>query len=178
MLKEAVIHLICSDCPCSSLQVYLQPLKDPMATDMPRDMVPAPHPAPVSPPNTAPASPPVLSSIVAQDQIPTQEPAIAETAVTSEYDTAPDLTLAQPADPDMAPGLAPGSEIPPTPLLPPPSPVSPNNPSCKIMTFHPTMEEFKDFAKYVVYMESQGAHRAGLAKVRRKRIHIQTVTHT
>uniref|UniRef100_A0A665VQZ0 Lysine-specific demethylase 4B n=1 Tax=Echeneis naucrates TaxID=173247 RepID=A0A665VQZ0_ECHNA len=39
------------------------------------------------------------------------------------------------------------------------------NSSCKIMTFRPTMEEFKDFAKYIVYMESQGAHRAGLAKV-------------
>ncbi|KAM6158566.1 lysine-specific demethylase 4D-like [Rhynchocyon petersi] len=33
------------------------------------------------------------------------------------------------------------------------------------MTFHPTMEEFKDFNKYIAYMESQGAHRAGLAKV-------------
>uniref|UniRef100_A0A671UHC5 Lysine-specific demethylase 4B n=1 Tax=Sparus aurata TaxID=8175 RepID=A0A671UHC5_SPAAU len=42
---------------------------------------------------------------------------------------------------------------------------STKNPSCKIMTFRPTMEEFKDFAKYIVYMESQGAHRAGLAKV-------------
>uniref|UniRef100_A0A673ACZ0 [histone H3]-trimethyl-L-lysine(9) demethylase n=1 Tax=Sphaeramia orbicularis TaxID=375764 RepID=A0A673ACZ0_9TELE len=42
---------------------------------------------------------------------------------------------------------------------------SAKNPSCKIMTFHPTLEEFKDFAKYIVYMESQGAHRAGLAKV-------------
>uniref|UniRef100_A0AAX7V1V2 Lysine-specific demethylase 4B n=1 Tax=Astatotilapia calliptera TaxID=8154 RepID=A0AAX7V1V2_ASTCA len=41
----------------------------------------------------------------------------------------------------------------------------PMNPSCKIMTFRPTMEEFKDFAKYIAYMESQGAHRAGLAKV-------------
>ncbi|XP_017316656.1 lysine-specific demethylase 4C [Ictalurus punctatus] len=39
------------------------------------------------------------------------------------------------------------------------------NPACKIMTFHPTMEEFRDFNKYLVYMESQGAHRAGLAKV-------------
>nr|XP_054105373.1 lysine-specific demethylase 4B isoform X2 [Callithrix jacchus] len=38
------------------------------------------------------------------------------------------------------------------------------NPSCKIMTFRPTMEEFKDFNKYVAYIESQGAHRAGLAK--------------
>ncbi|TSN95716.1 Lysine-specific demethylase 4C [Bagarius yarrelli] len=39
------------------------------------------------------------------------------------------------------------------------------NPACKIMTFYPTMEEFQDFNKYLVYMESQGAHRAGLAKV-------------
>ncbi|XP_073698126.1 lysine-specific demethylase 4C isoform X2 [Garra rufa] len=42
---------------------------------------------------------------------------------------------------------------------------SPANPACKIMTFRPTMEEFKDFNQYLVYMESQGAHRAGLAKV-------------
>eukprot|EP00106_Octopus_bimaculoides_P022522 XP_014789964.1 PREDICTED: probable lysine-specific demethylase 4B [Octopus bimaculoides] len=35
----------------------------------------------------------------------------------------------------------------------------------KIMVFKPTMEEFKDFRKYVNYMESQGAHKAGLAKV-------------
>lgn len=27
------------------------------------------------------------------------------------------------------------------------------------------MEEFQDFNQYLVYMESQGAHRAGLAKV-------------
>ncbi|KAM6962530.1 lysine-specific demethylase 4B [Aplochiton taeniatus] len=33
------------------------------------------------------------------------------------------------------------------------------------MTFRPTMEEFKDFGKYIAYMETQGAHRAGLAKV-------------
>ncbi|XP_022537458.2 lysine-specific demethylase 4C isoform X3 [Astyanax mexicanus] len=39
------------------------------------------------------------------------------------------------------------------------------NPSCKIMTFRPTMEEFRDFNQYLVYMESQGAQRAGLAKV-------------
>lgn len=42
---------------------------------------------------------------------------------------------------------------------------SPPNPSCKIMTFKPTMDEFKDFNKYLAYMESKGAHRAGLAKV-------------
>ncbi|KAK2542349.1 hypothetical protein Q9233_000441 [Columba guinea] len=39
------------------------------------------------------------------------------------------------------------------------------NPGCKIMTFRPTLEEFRDFGKYIAYMESQGAHRAGLAKV-------------
>lgn len=35
----------------------------------------------------------------------------------------------------------------------------------KIQVFRPTWEEFKDFPKYVEYIESQGAHRAGLAKV-------------
>lgn len=35
----------------------------------------------------------------------------------------------------------------------------------KIMVFRPTYEEFKDFAKYIDYIESQGAHKAGLAKV-------------
>ncbi|XP_074524265.1 lysine-specific demethylase 4B isoform X2 [Halichoeres trimaculatus] len=139
-----------------------------MATDMPMDTVLAPHPAPASPPDTAPASPPALSSGAAQDQIPTKEPAVAETpniAVTTEHNVAPDLIPTQtPADPNLAPGVVPGSELPPTPLQPPPS-ISAKNPSCKIMTFRPTMEEFKDFAKYIVYMESQGAHRAGLAKV-------------
>ncbi|XP_074877909.1 lysine-specific demethylase 4C isoform X6 [Buteo buteo] len=42
---------------------------------------------------------------------------------------------------------------------------SPSNPSCKIMTFRPSMDEFRDFNKYLAYMESQGAHRAGVAKV-------------
>uniref|UniRef100_A0AAY4AE02 [histone H3]-trimethyl-L-lysine(9) demethylase n=1 Tax=Denticeps clupeoides TaxID=299321 RepID=A0AAY4AE02_9TELE len=41
----------------------------------------------------------------------------------------------------------------------------PRNPACKIMTFRPSMEEFRDFNQYLVHMESQGAHRAGLAKV-------------
>ncbi|XP_029285313.1 lysine-specific demethylase 4B [Cottoperca gobio] len=130
-----------------------------MATDMPMDTVPAPDPAPASPPDPdpSPASTPALSSSEAQDQIPTQGisaiPEIPDTAVSPEHDAAP--------DPDTAPGLVPGSELPPAPLLPD----SAKNPSCKIMTFRPTVEEFKDFAKYIVYMESQGAHRAGLAKV-------------
>uniref|UniRef100_W8B585 [histone H3]-trimethyl-L-lysine(9) demethylase n=1 Tax=Ceratitis capitata TaxID=7213 RepID=W8B585_CERCA len=35
----------------------------------------------------------------------------------------------------------------------------------RIMVFRPTWEEFKNFPKYVAFMESQGAHKAGLAKV-------------
>ncbi|XP_035508774.1 lysine-specific demethylase 4A-like [Morone saxatilis] len=35
----------------------------------------------------------------------------------------------------------------------------------RIMTFSPSKEEFKDFSRYIAYMESQGAHRAGMAKV-------------
>uniref|UniRef100_A0A4W5NMQ4 [histone H3]-trimethyl-L-lysine(9) demethylase n=1 Tax=Hucho hucho TaxID=62062 RepID=A0A4W5NMQ4_9TELE len=34
-----------------------------------------------------------------------------------------------------------------------------------IMTFHPTAEEFQNFRRYIAYMEYQGAHQAGLAKV-------------
>uniref|UniRef100_A0A667ZXS3 [histone H3]-trimethyl-L-lysine(9) demethylase n=1 Tax=Myripristis murdjan TaxID=586833 RepID=A0A667ZXS3_9TELE len=38
--------------------------------------------------------------------------------------------------------------------------------SCiEIMTFNPSKEEFKDFSRYIAYMESQGAHKAGMAKV-------------
>ncbi|XP_041356652.1 lysine-specific demethylase 4C-like isoform X2 [Gigantopelta aegis] len=35
----------------------------------------------------------------------------------------------------------------------------------KIMVFRPTMDEFKNFSKYIEYIESQGAHKAGLAKI-------------
>lgn len=35
----------------------------------------------------------------------------------------------------------------------------------KIMTFRPTYDEFKDFKEYIKYIETQGAHKAGLAKV-------------
>lgn len=35
----------------------------------------------------------------------------------------------------------------------------------KIQVFRPTWEEFKHFDKYVEYMESKGANKAGLAKV-------------
>ena len=33
------------------------------------------------------------------------------------------------------------------------------------MCFFPTMEEFGDFSAYVEYMEEQGAHKFGVAKV-------------
>lgn len=35
----------------------------------------------------------------------------------------------------------------------------------KIMVFNPTIEEMKNFPKYIEYMESKGAHYAGVAKV-------------
>lgn len=43
--------------------------------------------------------------------------------------------------------------------------VSQNHGSKAIMTFYPTADEFKNFNRYVAYMESKGAHKAGLAKV-------------
>ncbi|XP_074544517.1 lysine-specific demethylase 4A isoform X2 [Halichoeres trimaculatus] len=42
---------------------------------------------------------------------------------------------------------------------------SPNHGSKGIMTFYPTAEEFKNFTRYIAYIESQGAHKAGLAKI-------------
>ena len=39
----------------------------------------------------------------------------------------------------------------------------PKNP--KILTFHPTMEQFKEFEKYVLFMETRNAHLGGIAKV-------------
>ena len=35
----------------------------------------------------------------------------------------------------------------------------------RIQVFHPTWEELKDFNGYIAYMESKGAHLAGIAKV-------------
>jgi len=37
--------------------------------------------------------------------------------------------------------------------------------SPKIMVFRPTWAEFQNFSSYIEYMESQGAHKAGIAKV-------------
>ena len=35
-----------------------------------------------------------------------------------------------------------------------------------VMVFRPTYEEFKDFNKYLKHIESLGAHKAGVAKVK------------
>ena len=35
----------------------------------------------------------------------------------------------------------------------------------EVMTFRPTLDEFSNFSKYVAYMETMGAHKAGIAKV-------------
>ncbi|BFZ16512.1 hypothetical protein BsWGS_19551 [Bradybaena similaris] len=42
-----------------------------------------------------------------------------------------------------------------------PAPSTPDG----IMVFRPTFEEFKDFKQYIHYIESQGAHKMGLAKI-------------
>ncbi|KAK7889821.1 hypothetical protein WMY93_025381 [Mugilogobius chulae] len=97
-------------------------------------------------PETSPVSAPVGAPVSATDVIPVSTP-----------NGVPSL------GPDTGP--LPGSQLPPVSLLPVVPPASTKNPSCKIMTFRPTMEEFKDFPKFIAYMESQGAHRAGLAKV-------------
>ncbi|GAV03783.1 hypothetical protein RvY_14163 [Ramazzottius varieornatus] len=39
----------------------------------------------------------------------------------------------------------------------------PKNP--KILTFYPTMVQFKDFEKYILYMETRNAHLGGIAKI-------------
>lgn len=49
-----------------------------------------------------------------------------------------------------------------------PSPSKTNLGIPRIQVFRPTYEEFKDFAKYILYMEERGAHKAGLAKVLNK----------
>ena len=35
----------------------------------------------------------------------------------------------------------------------------------QVMVFRPTMEEFKDFPRFIAHMEEHGAHKVGLAKV-------------
>ncbi|XP_038147555.1 lysine-specific demethylase 4B isoform X1 [Cyprinodon tularosa] len=139
--------------------------------DKSTDSMSAPNPAPAAPP-TAPPDPgpvafPALGSSPAQDQVPMREPVPQTTSdpVTSDQDTAPVLPVDQDGALKPVPGFEPPINPQVGPVPPPLPPAAAKNPSCKIMTFRPTMEEFKDFAQYIVYMESQGAHRAGLAKV-------------
>lgn len=40
-----------------------------------------------------------------------------------------------------------------------------NDSSSQVPLFRPTFEEFKDFKKYINYIESQGAHKIGLARI-------------
>ena len=35
----------------------------------------------------------------------------------------------------------------------------------QVMTFHPKMDEFKDFSRVIQHIEDLGAHKIGLAKV-------------
>ncbi|XP_053490049.1 lysine-specific demethylase 4B isoform X1 [Ictalurus furcatus] len=90
-----------------------------------------------------------------------------ETAPDEAMNSTPAPTLQNPAVPstaldfDPAPSPHLESSEPEPASAPPPG----GNLAFKIMTFRPTIEEFRDFAKYITYMETQGAHRAGLAKV-------------
>lgn len=45
------------------------------------------------------------------------------------------------------------------------SPKKSNSQVPRIMVFRPTWEEFSNFSKYIEYMESKGAHLAGVVKV-------------
>ncbi|XP_059400170.1 lysine-specific demethylase 4B-like isoform X2 [Carassius carassius] len=127
-----------------------------MDPSLPPDPNPEPEPAPdVTPQADAAHDSPVLPTLDSNPQ-PPQEPLSDPTLEPSEEPTlnpeikldssAPELTPEAPA-PEPAPGPTPAAN------------------SYKIMTFRPTMEEFKDFGKYIAYIETQGAHRAGLAKV-------------
>ena len=44
----------------------------------------------------------------------------------------------------------------------------------KIMVFRPSWEEFKDFNRYIEYIESRGAQKSGLAKVINKYFKLNT----
>lgn len=43
--------------------------------------------------------------------------------------------------------------------------ISAPTPYTEVMTFRPTIDEFSNFSKYVAFMETMGAHKAGIAKV-------------
>uniref|UniRef100_A0A672RXN6 Lysine-specific demethylase 4B n=1 Tax=Sinocyclocheilus grahami TaxID=75366 RepID=A0A672RXN6_SINGR len=98
------------------------------------------------------------------DLNPEPEPAPeADTAHDSPVQPTLDSSQEPASDTAQEPSAEPSApELTPEPPFPVPPPAAN---SYKIMTFRPTMEEFKDFGKYIAYIETQGAHRAGLAKV-------------
>ncbi|KAK0144138.1 Lysine-specific demethylase 4B [Merluccius polli] len=134
------------------------PIDMPMESLQAADVLPPTQASPPPCPNST--LPPSQEGASLLETLPDATPDLVPPA-----NAAPVQTSAQPTDPnpDGEPGLVPERPLPPSPQLTPAA--SAQNPSCKIMTFRPTMEEFKDFRKYVAYMETQGAHRAGLAKV-------------
>ncbi|XP_010869557.2 lysine-specific demethylase 4B isoform X2 [Esox lucius] len=155
------------DPPGSMLLEVPDPIPD-QATELAPEQAPelAPEQAPEPAPELTQDSAPALASEMASDSAlelapnPTQAPDIAQELAPSASPT-PELEVTP--NGSTAPELSPAPAPDPAPA--PSSPVPVMNPGCKIMTFRPTMEEFKDFAKYIAYMETQGAHRAGLAKV-------------
>ncbi|KAL0161590.1 hypothetical protein M9458_045315, partial [Cirrhinus mrigala] len=131
-----------------------------MDPSLPPDPNPEPEPAPgVTVQADVAHGSPVQPTLHSNPQ-PCQEPVLSPA-----QDPSPELTLNPEIKPEpSAPELTPEPPIPepaPAPALGPPPAA---NSSYKIMTFRPTMEEFKDFGKYMAYIETQGAHRAGLAK--------------
>ncbi|XP_016379306.1 lysine-specific demethylase 4B isoform X1 [Sinocyclocheilus rhinocerous] len=125
---------------------------------LPPDLNPEPEPAPdVTSQADAVQDSPVQPTLDSNPQPylepvsdPTQEPSV-ESTLNPEIKPEP-----------SAPELTPELPIPEPAPAPAPPPAAN---SYKIMTFRPTMEEFKDFGKYIAYIETQGAHRAGLVKV-------------
>ncbi|XP_016101550.1 lysine-specific demethylase 4B-like [Sinocyclocheilus grahami] len=118
---------------------------------LPPDLNPEPEPAP---------------------DVTSQADAVQDSPVQPTLDSNPQPYLEPVSEPTLNPEIKPELSAPElTPELPIPEPAPAPTPppaansSYKIMTFRPTMEEFKDFGKYIAYIETQGAHRAGLAKV-------------
>ncbi|XP_052445835.1 lysine-specific demethylase 4B isoform X1 [Carassius gibelio] len=125
-----------------------------------------------------------MDPVLPPDPNPEPEPATDVTSdAVQDSPVQPTLDLNQQPclEPAPEPALEPSGELNPNPEIKPepsapeltpelpipeqaPAPAPAAN-SYKIMTFRPTMEEFKDFGKYIAYIETQGAHRAGLAKV-------------
>uniref|UniRef100_A0A8C1L7I7 [histone H3]-trimethyl-L-lysine(9) demethylase n=1 Tax=Cyprinus carpio TaxID=7962 RepID=A0A8C1L7I7_CYPCA len=127
-----------------------------MDPSLPPDPNPEPEPAPdVTQQADAAHGSPVQHTLDSSPQAQ-QEPLSDPAQEPSEEPTLNPEIKPEPSAPELTPEA-------PAPAPAPGPPPAAN--SYKIMTFRPTMEEFKDFGKYIAYIETQGAHRAGLAKV-------------